>query len=95
MDDWVVIDNEDEENTLRHCWENLPFPVPFEEFKVHMEEIKSSQEHYTIVSLTKALVAKLYLLWSLMGYTSTAFILLTDARYKIILVELIKWFLRA
>jgi len=95
MDDWVVVDNEDEETTLLHCWENLPFDVPFEEFQAHMQEIKSSQERYTLLSLTKAVVMKLYLLWSIMGYTSTAFILLTDSKYKIVIIELIKWFLRA
>lgn len=85
VDEWVVVEIESEEDTLRKCWESLPFAVSFEDFKAQMVAMKSKPN--VLINC----IHKLYFVWSAAGYL----VMFTDVRYKMVVIELMKWFLKA
>ncbi len=86
MDDgWVYVDTHDDETLLRQAWSDLPFDIPYHEFRAKMLELK---RHHQRGSFTRATLWTLETVWSLSGYATT---LLTSRGYQTLLVRLLVW----
>ncbi len=79
-DKWVILDDVSEEETLVRCWRNLPFEIPYRDFRYAV--INARREHErgpvirTLLFLSKTAWSWSSVLFSTFQYRNIAIMLL-------------------